>query len=138
MNSFAIRPINLTNHSIENLQKITQASNSTGISSNGTASSSNINAAAFKQAQQDLLNIQQNGINVRNNNQKLAQQAKSPAAVGVMQFGVPQVNEMTQVMSLTGSGGSNETNLLAQLLQEVQNDIKQNQMNEQVAQSQKC
>lgn len=90
----------------------------------------------FQTEQQSVLRIQQQGINIRANNQKLAKEIKSPAASGLATVAMAQVKEMTQVQGLKGNEA--DANTLQQLVQEVQDGTKQNQKNLAAAKSQKC
>ena len=93
-------------------------------------------AAAFKKEQQSVLSIQQQGINVRANNQKLAAQINSPAAAGLATVAMAQTTEMTQVQGLTGTAADAST--LSTLVTEVQGGTQQNTKNLAAAKSQQC
>ncbi|KAH8722356.1 hypothetical protein GQ44DRAFT_622830 [Phaeosphaeriaceae sp. PMI808] len=93
-------------------------------------------AAAFQKEQKSVLSIQQQGIAIRANNQKLAKEINSPAASGLDIVAKAQVKEKDQVTGLKGNAADATT--LALLVQEVQDGTKQNQMNLAAAKSQKC
>jgi hypothetical protein len=99
--------------------------------SNGTAP-----AAAFSTTQKSVLAIQQKGITIRANNQKLAKEINSPAAAGLAIVAGAQVKEMTQVQGLKDTAADTAT--LKTLVQEVQDGTKQNQKNLAAAKTQKC
>ncbi|OAF98894.1 uncharacterized protein CC84DRAFT_1105207 [Paraphaeosphaeria sporulosa] len=88
----------------------------------------------FKNIQKAVLNIQQQGIDIRTNNQKLAQQVNSPAQMGLAIVATAQITEKDQVTSLNGSCADQGT--LKTLVKEVQDGTKQNKKNLQAAQSQ--
>jgi hypothetical protein len=90
----------------------------------------------FETTQQSVLSIQQKGITIRANNQKLAAEIKSPAADGLAVVAGAQTKEMMQVMSLKGTAADADT--LKQLVQEVQDGTKQNEKNLATAKGQKC
>jgi hypothetical protein len=98
---------------------------------NGTAQ-----VAAFQMTQKSVLGIQQKGIKIRSNNQKLAKEINSPAADGLAIVATAQVKEMSQVMGLNNTAADAAT--LKQLVQEVQDGTKQNEKNLAAAKSQKC
>jgi hypothetical protein len=98
---------------------------------NGTAP-----AAAFTTTQKDVLAIQQKGITIRANNQKLAKEINSPAVAGLAIVAGAQVKEMTQVQGLKDAAADAAT--LMTLVQEVQDGTKQNQKNLAAAKTQKC
>jgi hypothetical protein len=108
--------------SVQTLQSMAQ---------NGTAQ-----VAAFQKTQKSVLGIQQKGIEIRSNNQKLAKEINSPAADGLAIVATAQVKEMTQVMGLNNTAA--DVGTLKQLVQEVQDGTKQNEKNLAAAKSQKC
>jgi hypothetical protein len=102
-----------------------------GMLKNGTAP-----AAAFSTTQKSVLAIQQKGITIRANNQKLAKEINSPAVAGLAIVAGAQVKEMTQVQGLKDTAADAAT--LTTLVQEVQDGTKQNQKNLAAAKTQKC
>jgi hypothetical protein len=90
----------------------------------------------FQTTQQSVLAIQQKGITIRAQNQKLAGQIKSPAADGLAIVAGAQTKELGQVKGLKGTQADAST--LKMLVQEVQDGTKQNQMNLAAAKGQKC
>ncbi|KAH3978663.1 hypothetical protein HBI56_081240 [Parastagonospora nodorum] len=92
--------------------------------------------AEFETTQQSVLSIQQKGITIRAENQKLAAEIKSPAADGLAIVAGAQTKEMMQVMSLKGTAADEAT--LKLLVQEVQDGTKQNQKNLAAATNQTC
>ncbi|KAF2682395.1 hypothetical protein K458DRAFT_307327 [Lentithecium fluviatile CBS 122367] len=111
---------------VQTLQKLT-ASNTTGASIKGTSN--------FQSQQQAVLTIQQAGIDIRAQNQKIAQEINSPAQQGLAIVAQAQVTEMTQVMGLQG-GGEQDKKTLEMLAKEVQDGTKQNMMNLMAAETQ--
>jgi hypothetical protein len=109
-------------HSVQTLQSMLK---------NGTAT-----AAAFSTTQKSVLAIQQKGITIRANNQKLAKEINSPAAAGLAVVAGAQVKELTQVQGLNDTAADAAT--LMALVQEVQDGTKQNQKNLAAAKTQKC
>ena len=89
---------------------------------------------SFKDAQKAVLNIQQQGIDIRANNQKLAQGMDSPAKAGLAVVATAQITEKDQVTGLKGSSADKDT--LKILVKEVQDGTKQNEQNLKAAQSQ--
>jgi hypothetical protein len=69
--------------------------------------------AEFTTTQQSVLAIQQKGITIRQNNQKLAKEIKSPAADGLAIVAGAQTKEMLQVMGLKDGTAQNGKNLAA-------------------------
>lgn len=88
----------------------------------------------FKNIQKAVLNIQQQGIDIRANNQKLAQDVNSPAKAGLAVVAKAQVTEKDQVTGLKGSSADKDT--LKTLVKEVQDGTKQNEKNLKAAQGQ--
>ncbi|PZD36435.1 hypothetical protein A1F97_08312 [Pyrenophora tritici-repentis] len=93
--------------------------------------------AGFKAEQASVLKIQQKGIEIRANNQKLAKEINSPAAAGLDIVAGAQVKEMMQVMSLNGTAKADDATL-KMLVQEVEDGTKQNEKNLAEAKSTKC
>jgi hypothetical protein len=93
-------------------------------------------AGAFQAQQKSVLDIQQKGINIRANNQKLAKEINSPANAGLATVANAQVLEKNQVTSLKGNAADAAT--LQKLVTEVQDGTKQNQKNLAAAKSQQC
>jgi hypothetical protein len=91
--------------------------------------------AEFTTTQQSVLAIQQKGITIRQNNQKLAKEIKSPAADGLAIVAGAQTKEMLQVMGLKGTSADKDT--LATLMK-VMDGTAQNGKNLAAAQGQKC
>lgn len=96
-----------------------------------------LGTADFKATQAKVLDIQQKGIDIRTNNQKLAKQINSPASAGLDIVQGAQVKEKSQVQGLTGTAAA-DTATLNTLVQEVQDGTKQNQKNLADAKSTKC
>jgi hypothetical protein len=92
--------------------------------------------AGFTTTQQSVLAIQQKGITIRQNNQKLAKEIKSPAADGLAIVAGAQTKEMLQVMGLKGTSADKDT--LAMLKAEVMDGTMQNGKNLAAAKGQKC
>lgn len=92
--------------------------------------------AKFTTTQQSVLAIQQKGITIRANNQKLAKEIKSPATDGLAIVAGAQTKEMLQVMSLKGTSADKDT--LAMLMKEVMDGTTQNGKNLAAAKGQKC
>jgi len=90
----------------------------------------------FATTQQSVLAIQQKGITIREKNQKLAGEIKSPAADGLAVVAGAQTKEIEQVKGLKGTQADAGT--LSMLVQEVRDGTKQNQMNLDAAKGQKC
>ncbi|USP81946.1 hypothetical protein yc1106_09220 [Curvularia clavata] len=99
-----------------------------------------IGTADFKTTQAKVLKIQQQGIDIRVNNQKLAKQINSTASAGLDIVQGAQLKEMSQVQGLTGTAATEKADkeTLATLVQEVQDGTKQNQKNLADAKSSKC
>ncbi|KAF2110242.1 hypothetical protein BDV96DRAFT_668777 [Lophiotrema nucula] len=70
------------------------------------------------------LAIQQKGIDICANNQKLASQIKGPSQQGLAIVAMAQITEMMQVKSLTGT--ISDTKTLDTLVKEVQDRTNQN------------
>ncbi|ORY00734.1 hypothetical protein BCR34DRAFT_637784 [Clohesyomyces aquaticus] len=84
--------------------------------------------ACFASAQKSVLAIQAQGIKVREANQKLATELKSPSIAGLDIVSKAQVQEAAQVQSLKGDAGRDNATLEA-LVKEVQDGTAQNQRN---------
>jgi hypothetical protein len=93
-------------------------------------------AAEFTRTKQSVLAIQQKGITIRQNNQKLAKKINSPATDGLATVAGAQVLEMMQVMGLNGTCADKAT--LATLMKEVVDGTAQNHKNLAAAQGQNC
>ncbi|RMZ67679.1 ATP binding [Pyrenophora seminiperda CCB06] len=91
----------------------------------------------FKATQTSVLAIQQKGIDIRANNQKLAASINSPASAGLATVAGAQVMEMTQVKGLKNAAADDNATLTT-LVKEVQDGTKQNQKNEADAKTTKC
>lgn len=89
----------------------------------------------FTSQRLSLLKIQQSGVDIRNSNQILAAELKSPSQQGLATVADAQILEINQVKQLRG-GGSEDQATLKMLVQEVQDGTKQNMMNLAAAQSQ--
>ncbi|KAH6644779.1 hypothetical protein C7974DRAFT_384264 [Boeremia exigua] len=107
---------------VQSLQKMSQA---------GTAQ-----ATTFQAMQISVLDIQQKGVNIRANNQKLAQQINSPASAGLATVAMAQTLEISQVLKLNGN--ATDATTLQMLVTEVQGGTQQNQKNLAAAKSQNC
>lgn len=105
------------------------ASNTTGRANPGNAPSD------FQITQKNVLAIQQKGIDIRAQNQKLASSINNPSAKGLAVVAMAQTMEVEQVKTLTGSGAKDAATL-KMLVTEVEGGTKQNMMNLQAAESQ--
>lgn len=94
-----------------------------------------MSAGHFALERQNVLFIQQLGIDIRTQNQQIADEIKSPAIDGLNIVQGAQVKEMRQVMGLTGTADTDKA-VLQTLVQEVEDGTKQNEMNLAAAQSQ--
>jgi hypothetical protein len=92
--------------------------------------------AGFNATQASVLAIQQRGVDIRANNQKLAKEINSPAADGLAIVAGAQTKEIDQVKSLKGTSGDAAT--LGMLVMEVMDGTKQNQKNLEAAKGQAC
>jgi hypothetical protein len=92
--------------------------------------------AGFNATQGSVLAIQQRGIDIRANNQKLAKEINSPAADGLAIVAGAQTKEIDQVRSLKGTSADAKT--LGMLVTEVMDGTKQNQKNLAAAKGQTC
>jgi hypothetical protein len=113
------------------LQKLV-ASNTTNAPSPGAPAGSPNN---FQLQQAAVLKIQQTGIDIRAENQRIAKEINSPAQAGLDTVAQAQVLEMTQVQGLQGGGDADKATL-EKLVQEVMDGTKQNMMNVLAAESQ--
>lgn len=95
----------------------------------------NATAASFATKRQDVLVIQQLGINIRTQNQQIAGEIKSPAIAGLNTVQGAQTTEMRQVMGLTGNEKTDAA-VLQTLVKEVEDGTKQNEANLAAAQGQ--
>lgn len=92
--------------------------------------------AGFNATQASVLAIQQRGVDIHANNQKLAKEINSPAADGLPIVAGAQIKEISQVKSLKGTSGDTAT--LDMLVTEVMDGTKQNQRNLAAAKGQVC
>ncbi|KAG9192850.1 hypothetical protein G6011_11584 [Alternaria panax] len=93
--------------------------------------------AGFNATQTSVLAIQQRGIDIRANNQKLANEINSPAADGLAIVAGAQTKEIDQVRSLKGNAAADSATI-TMLVQEVMDGTKQNQKNLAAAKGQAC
>ncbi|KAL5115634.1 hypothetical protein ACEQ8H_006433 [Pleosporales sp. CAS-2024a] len=93
-------------------------------------------AIGFGTQQLEVLCIQQQGIQIRQNNQQLAAQINSPAIAGLAIVENAQTLEMSQVTGLNRTATDAAT--LTLLVQEVRDGTAQNQKNLAAAQGQVC
>ena len=87
--------------------------------------------------QTSVLAIQQRGVDIRANNQKLAKEINSPAADGLAIVAGAQTKEIDQVKSLKGNAAA-DGETIKMLVQEVMDGTMQNQKNLQAAKGQAC
>ncbi|PSN69414.1 hypothetical protein BS50DRAFT_572558 [Corynespora cassiicola Philippines] len=113
---------------VQTLQKLA-ASNTTLKALDGSGPSN------FELTKQNVLAIQQKGIDIRAENQRLAGELNSPSQMGLAIVAMAQVTEKMQVEMLQG-GGEKDMKTLETLVKEVEDGTKQNTMNLQMAQSQ--
>ncbi|KAB2103077.1 hypothetical protein AG0111_0g8862 [Alternaria gaisen] len=93
--------------------------------------------AGFNATQTSVLAIQQRGVDIRANNQKLAKEINSPAADGLAIVAGAQTKEIDQVKSLKGNAAA-DGETIKMLVQEVMDGTMQNQKNLQAAKGQVC
>jgi hypothetical protein len=93
--------------------------------------------AGFNATQTSVLAIQQRGVDIRANNQKLAKEINSPAADGLAIVAGAQTKEIDQVKSLKGNAAA-DGETIKMLVQEVMDGTMQNQKNLQAAKGQAC
>ncbi|KAF2705499.1 hypothetical protein K504DRAFT_493942 [Pleomassaria siparia CBS 279.74] len=117
----------------QELQGVQTLASLTAANSTGRALPNNA-VSDFQLTQSNVLTIQQKGIDIRAQNQKLASELNSPAAQGLAVVAMAQVMEVMQVKSLTGSGPA-DAKTLQLLVTEVQGGTKQNMMNLMAAES---
>ncbi|KAF2469741.1 uncharacterized protein BDR25DRAFT_227327 [Lindgomyces ingoldianus] len=114
---------------IQTLQKLsTFAANGTSRAPPGNTTSN------FGLEQQAVVAIQQNGITLREGNQKLAAELNSPARAGLDQLAASQTQEMDMVKALKGTG-EGEMRTLEGLAKMVMDSTKLNEMNLVMAES---
>ncbi|KAF2847447.1 hypothetical protein T440DRAFT_456238 [Plenodomus tracheiphilus IPT5] len=89
----------------------------------------------FSKERQNVLVIQQLGIDIRAQNQQIATEINSPAIDGLNIVQGAQITEMRQVMGLTGDK-ANDQDVLGTLVKEVEDGTKQNEANLAAAQGQ--
>ncbi|KAF2636919.1 hypothetical protein P280DRAFT_459295 [Massarina eburnea CBS 473.64] len=115
--------------SIKTLQALVQANTTKPTSAAANTTSE------FQIQRNTVLQIQQNGVDLRASNQKVASQLKSPSEKGLATVSMAQLLEISQVKSLQG-GGTADENTLQMLVKEVEDGTKQNMANLAAAQSQ--
>jgi hypothetical protein len=93
--------------------------------------------AGFNATQTSVLAIQQRGVDIRANNQKLAKEINSLAADGLAIVAGAQTKEIDQVKSLKGNAAA-DGETIKMLVQEVMDGTMQNQKNLQAAKGQAC
>ncbi|EMD87793.1 hypothetical protein COCC4DRAFT_25001 [Bipolaris maydis ATCC 48331] len=96
-----------------------------------------LGTAEFKTTQAKVLNIQQRGIEIRANNQKLAKEISSPALDGLNIVQGAQITEQDQVKGLKNQAAT-DTDTLNTLVQEVTDGTAQNQKNLAAAKTTNC
>ncbi|KAH9876509.1 hypothetical protein J1614_003640 [Plenodomus biglobosus] len=89
----------------------------------------------FPKERQNVLAIQQLGIDIRAQNQQIAKDIDSPALDGLNIVEGAQITEIRQVMGLTGDK-ENDKAVLDTLVKEVEDGTKQNEANLAAAQGQ--